>query len=104
MLWLCSRTFDSDYFVGNDKKDNDSINDDNIKDDNNDDEVKEDNKDDADQGVVAPPARTGQPPLLAPPAAPDQQGAGHEDHFQERSLSSLGAGQNYMIMIISMNK
>ena len=93
MLWLCSRTFDSDYFVGNDKKDEDE-----------DDEVKKGNKDDADQGVVAPPARAGQPPLLAPPAAPDQQGAGHEDHFQERSLLSLGAGQNYMIMIISMNK
>ena len=50
---------------------------------------KKDNNDDTDQGVVAPPARAGQPPLLAPPAAPDQQGAGqwHEDHYQERSLS-----------------
>ena len=46
---------------------------------------KKDNNDDADQGVVAPPARAGQPSLLAPPAAPDQQGAGHKDHFQERS-------------------
>ena len=78
MLWLCSRTFDSDYFVvGNGYNDED----------NDDDEVIENKEDKEYQGVVAPSARAGQPPLLSPPAAPDQQGAGHEDRYQERLLS-----------------